>query len=50
MWLKVVNFVYLLKEPATFCDSMDGTGEYDAECNKLVGERQMPYDLTLRGI
>ena len=26
----------------TFCDSMDGTGEYCAKWNKPVGERQIP--------
>ena len=26
--------------------SSDGTGEHYAECSKLAGERQIPYDLT----
>ena len=30
----------------TFCNRMDGTGEYYAKCKKPVGERQIPYDLT----
>ena len=29
----------------TFCDSMDGTGDYYAKWNKPVGERWIPYDL-----
>ena len=32
----------------TFCDSMDGTGDYYAKCNKPVSERQIPYDLTYK--
>ena len=32
----------------TLCYSMDGTGEHCAKCNKLVGERQIPYDLTYK--
>ena len=27
-------------------DSMDGTGEHYAKCNKPGSERQIPYDLT----
>ena len=34
--------------PATFCDSVDGTGEYYAKWSKPVGERQIPYDLTYK--
>ena len=30
-------------------DSMDGTGEHYAKCNKPGSERQIPYDLTLNG-
>ena len=30
----------------TFCDSMDGPGEYYAKWNKPVRERQVPYDFT----
>ena len=30
----------------TFCDSMDGPGEYFAKSNKCVGGRQTPHDLT----
>ena len=30
----------------TFCDNMDGPGEYHAKWNKPVRERQVPYDLT----
>ena len=26
----------------TFCNSMDGTGEYYAKCNNPVGEKQIP--------
>ena len=33
----------------TFCDSMDGTGEYYAKWNKSGSERQIPYDLTYKG-
>ena len=33
---------------ATFCDSMDGTGEHYAQGNKPGGERQIPYDLTYK--
>ena len=33
----------------TFCDSMDGTGDYYAKWNKPVGEIQIiPYDLTYK--
>ena len=32
----------------TVCDSMNGPGEYCAKCNKLVSERQIPYDLTCK--
>ena len=32
----------------TFCDSMDGTGEYYTKWNKPVGEIQIPYDLTYK--
>ena len=30
----------------TLCNSMDGTGERYAKCNKPDGEGQIPYDLT----
>ena len=30
----------------TFCNSMDGTGDYYANWNKPVNEKQIPYDLT----
>ena len=30
----------------TFCNSIDGTGDYYAKLNKPVDERQIPYDLT----
>ena len=30
----------------TLCDTMDGTREHYAKCNKLGSERQIPYDLT----
>ena len=30
----------------TFCNSMDGPGEYYAKWNKPVTERQIPYDFT----
>ena len=29
-------------------DSMDGTGEHYAKCNKPDGERQIPYDLNYK--
>ena len=29
-------------------NSMDGTGERYAKCNKPGGERQIPYDLTYK--
>ena len=32
----------------TFCDCMDGAGEYYAKWNKLVSERQIPHDLTYK--
>ena len=32
----------------TLCNSMDGTGEHYAKCNKPGGERQIPYDLTYK--
>ena len=39
------------EENLTFCDSMDGPGEYFDKCNKPVRERQVPHDSTvLRGI
>ena len=34
------------EETPSFCNSIDGTGEYYAKWNKPVGERQIPYDLT----
>ena len=34
----------------TFCDSMDGTGEYFANWSKPGTERQIPYDLTYKRI
>ena len=36
------------EENFTHCDSMDGTGEYYAEWNKLVSERQTLYGLTYK--
>ena len=36
------------KEGATLCDSMDRTGEHYAKWNHLGGERQIPYDLTIK--
>ena len=30
----------------TLCDSMDGPREHYSELNKLVRERQIPYDFT----
>ena len=32
----------------TFHNSMDGYGEYFTKLNKLVGERQLLYDLTYK--
>ena len=32
----------------TLCNSMDGTGEHYAKCNKPGGEKQIPYDLTFK--
>ena len=32
----------------TFCDSMVATGDDYAKWSKLVGERQIPYDLTYK--
>ena len=32
----------------TFCNSMDGTGDYYAKWNKPVGGRQIPYALTYK--
>ena len=37
-------------ENSYLCDNMDGTGDYHAKWNKLVGGRRMPYDLIHRGI
>ena len=34
----------------TLCNSMDGTGEHYAKWNKPGGERQIPYDLTIRNL
>ena len=34
------------KEILTFCDSMDGPGEYYVKWNEPDRERQMPYDFT----
>ena len=34
------------EENFTLCDSMDGPGEHYAKWNKLVRERQIPYDFT----
>ena len=31
----------------TLCNSMDGTREHYAKCNKPGDERQIPYDLTI---
>ena len=33
---------------STFCNSMDGTGDYYTKWNKPDGERQIPYDLTYK--
>ena len=32
----------------TLRNSMDGTGEHYAKCNKPGGERQIPYDVTYK--
>ena len=32
----------------TLRDSMDGTGEHYAKCNKPGGERHISYDLTYK--
>ena len=37
------------EETPTFCNSIDGTGEYYAKWNKPGDERQIPYDLTYNG-
>ena len=34
------------KEKITFCDSMNGPGEYHAQWNKPFKERQVPYDFS----
>ena len=44
---KTVVLILHSRKP-TFCDSLDGTGEYFAKWNKPVGERQIPYDLTYK--
>ena len=36
------------EEAPTLCNSMDGTGDYYDKLNKLVSERQTPYDLTYK--
>ena len=36
------------EETLNFHDSMDGTGECYSKCNKPVGERQIPYDLSCK--
>ena len=36
------------KENPTFCESMDGTREYYAMCNKAGSERQISCDLTYK--
>ena len=33
---------------AALCDNMEGTGEHYAKRNKSCGERQIPYDFTLK--
>ena len=32
----------------TLCNSVDGTREHYAKCNKPGNERQIPYDLTYK--
>ena len=32
----------------TRCDSLAGSGEHYAKCNKPGGERQIPHDLTYK--
>ena len=34
------------EEYFTLCNGMDGAGEYYAQWNKSVKERQLPYDFT----
>ena len=43
------NGLFLKKGKHSFCDSMDGPGDYHAEWNKPVRERQTSYDLTYLG-
>ena len=42
------NTMQLKERTPTFCDSMDGPGEYYAKWNKPGGKRQIPYDLTYK--
>ena len=34
------------EETLTFCESMDGPGDYYAKRNKPIRESQIPYDFT----
>ena len=34
------------KETLTFCNSMDGPGDYYAKWNNQVNKREMPYNFT----
>ena len=55
-WIKKLWYIYTMencgaekKEGALYlCHSMDGTGANYANCEKLGGEGQIPYDLTFK--
>ena len=55
-WIKKLWYIYTMeyytaerkKKLLPFCSSIDGNGEYYAKCNKPVGKRQIPYDLTYK--
>ena len=52
-WIKKLWYIYVMeyytaiKEGTfTFCNSVDGHGDFYSKWNKPVRERQIPYDLT----
>ena len=50
LWYIYAKEFYAAKEEGipTFCDSMDGTGDYYAKGNKPDGERQILYDTACK--
>ena len=52
-WIEKLWYIYTMeyytavkKKKLTVCNTKDGPREYYAKLNKLVRERQIPYDLT----